>query len=121
MLKKILIIDDSIVARMGVKKYIPKEGYEIYEAKDGQEGLNIFKEINPDITFLDLTMPVMDGLTLLGYFNDSEHDSKIIVISADIQQKTRQKVLALGAIDILKKPPQKDEVLNILESTLKAI
>ena len=65
--KKILIVDDSPVSRQIVKKCLPKDQtFEIYEAVNGQDGLEQFKKNNPDVTFLDLTMPVMDGLEALG-------------------------------------------------------
>ncbi|MCP4369288.1 MAG: response regulator, partial [Deltaproteobacteria bacterium] len=61
MTKKLLIVDDSPIARKMTKKIIPnKEDFEVFEATNGLEGLNKFKEISPDITFMDLTMPVMD-------------------------------------------------------------
>ncbi len=66
MTKKLLIVDDSPIARKIMKKILPKEdGFEIFEATNGLEGLNKFKEIRPDITFMDLTMPVMDGVEAL--------------------------------------------------------
>ena len=113
---KVLIIDDSMVARMGIKKCIPKEGYVIYEAKDGQKGLSMFKEINPDITFLDLTMPIMDGPEALGHMKAHDSNATIVIMSADTQQRTREKVLSLGASAKLKKPPVQDEILEQLAS-----
>ena len=97
MSKKVLIIDDSIIARMGTKKCIPKEGYEIFEAINGQEGLDKFKEINPHITFLDLTMPIMDGPEALKKMREHDREAIIVIMSADTQQSTIDNVLALGA------------------------
>ena len=66
MVRKILIVDDSPISRKMLKSCLPKDdGSEIHEAGDGRAGLEKFKEIAPDITFLDLTMPVMDGAQAL--------------------------------------------------------
>ena len=114
----ILIVDDSMLARMVVKKIIADCGeHEVYEANDGRKGLELFQTLKPDILFLDLTMSVMDGMAVLEHLNAIDHEARIFVISADIQEKTRQKVLALGANDILKKPLQKDDIMKILQST----
>ena len=56
MISKILIVDDSPVARKMLKNSIPKDkGYEIFEATNGQEGVAKYQELNPDLVFMDLT------------------------------------------------------------------
>ncbi len=61
MISKILIVDDSPIARKMLKSCIPKDqGYEFHEAGDGREALEKFREIKPDVTFMDLTMPVIN-------------------------------------------------------------
>ncbi len=62
MINKILIVDDSPVARKMLKAVIPKDrGYELLEAVNGQDGAEKYKDFNPDVTLMDLTMPVLDG------------------------------------------------------------
>ena len=62
MIKKILIVDDSPIARKMLKSCLPKDQeYEFHEAGDGKEGFGKYMEINPDLTFMDLTMPIMTG------------------------------------------------------------
>ena len=62
MIKKILIVDDSPISRKIMKSCIPKDrGYELCEASDGFAGVEAYKSFQPDVTFMDLTMPVMDG------------------------------------------------------------
>jgi two-component system, chemotaxis family, chemotaxis protein CheY len=106
MIKKILITDDSPVSRKIVKKCLPQgHDFEIYEAGDGREGVEKFKEINPDLTLLDLTMPVMDGFEALQEIKKMNNNAVVIVLTADIQQKTVEKVMALGAGMVIAKPP----------------
>jgi two-component system, chemotaxis family, chemotaxis protein CheY len=115
MVKKILIVDDSPISRKMLKSCITKhEGLEILEAGDGLKGLETFKEAGPDLTFLDLTMPVMDGFQALEEMKKHNPNALIIVSTADIQAKSIEKVMELGALHVLKKPPTKDSVLLAL-------
>jgi two-component system chemotaxis response regulator CheY len=108
---KILLVDDSILARMAVKKYIPDNlECELHEAADGAQGIKQYRNINPDIVIVDLTMPVMSGFAVLAEIKKINHNARVIVLSADVQQKTIEKVMELGAFRILRKPPQKDEI-----------
>lgn len=115
--KKFLVVDDSLLARMAVKKYIDTNIFDIYEASDGAKAVAEYKNIIPDITFLDLTMPVMDGFKALEEIKKINPKAIVVVLTADIQVKTTEKIMELGAYRALKKPPVKEEV----ESTIKEI
>ncbi|TLN13756.1 response regulator [bacterium] len=111
MVKKILIVDDSPISRKMLKSCIAKDAdFEILEAADGLAGLELFREASPDLTFLDLTMPVMDGFQTLEEMKKHDPEAMIIVATADIQAKSIEKVVALGALHVLKKPPTRDSV-----------
>jgi len=115
MARKILIVDDSPISRKMLKSCIPKDDEpEFYEAGDGLAGLERFREIEPDITFLDLTMPVMDGVQALEEMKKHNAGAVIIVATADIQVKSIEKVMGLGAFLVLKKPPTKESVKDAL-------
>jgi len=117
MIKKILIVDDSPVSRMIVKKCLPKDhSFEIFEAGNGLEGLEQFKKNNPDVTFLDLTMPVMDGIEALGEIKKVNSNALVAVLTADIQQKTVDKVMELGALTVVPKPVSAEAIENILNN-----
>jgi two-component system chemotaxis response regulator CheY len=112
---KILIVDDSPISRKMLRSCLPKDvDPEIHEAGDGLAGLQAFKEIGPDITFLDLTMPVMDGAQALEEMKKHDPDAVVIVATADIQVKSIEKVMGLGAFLVLKKPPTKESVRDAL-------
>lgn len=115
---RILIVDDSLVARMSLKSCLPKEELELAEAEDGTAGLALFKSFNPQVTFLDLTMPGMDGFQVLREMKKLEPASLIIILTADIQKRTIDMVTELGAFAVLKKPPQKPDVLAALKQAL---
>lgn len=116
-IKKILIIDDSPIARKILKKCLPEDrGFELFEASNGQEGLERYKEVDPDLTFLDLTMPIMDGVTALEEIKKFDENAVVIVNTADIQIKSINKVLERGALMVLRKPPAKETVEKALQS-----
>jgi len=117
---KYLVTDDSKLARKVLKKslcaYVDES--DVYEACDGLEALKILLKEKLDIVFLDLTMPVMDGYEAIPKILDINPDVKIIVVSADIQERAKEKVLSLGATMHIEKPinPVKmKEILELLE------
>lgn len=118
---KILVVDDSKAARMLLTSLLTEYDKSIIllEASNGQEGLSLFKENQPDITFLDLTMPVMDGYEALEKMKAFDSEKKVIILTADIQTKARERCQALGADGMLKKLPQKEELFASLDKIIK--
>ncbi|MDY0301061.1 MAG: response regulator [Trichlorobacter sp.] len=117
---KILVVDDSLVARMSLKSCLPKDNHEIAEANDGAKGVAQFTNFAPDVTFMDLTMPGMDGIEALRGIKQINPAAIVIILTADIQKRTTEIVTELGAFAVLKKPPQRPEVQAIFEQALKA-
>lgn len=104
---KVLVTDDSKMARKMVTKVLKDvlhEEVEIFEAHNGQEALDLYKEVLPKIVFLDLTMPVMDGFQALEKIKEFDKNAKVVIISADIQKLSMEKALELGAFNFIKKP-----------------
>lgn len=115
MARKILIVDDSPISRKMLKSCFPKEqSFDYFEAGDGLAGYELYKEVRPDITFMDLTMPVMDGATSIDEIRKFDPKALIIVSTADVQIKSLSRVMELGAFMVLKKPPSKESVLDAL-------
>jgi CheY-like chemotaxis protein len=109
MSKKILICDDSGIARKQLARVLPTEwDAEVAFATNGQEALDHIKQNPTDILFLDLNMPVLDGYQTLEALQGVANTPKVMVVSGDIQAQAVQRVSALGAIDFLKKPVDKD-------------
>ncbi|MDQ5986573.1 MAG: Regulatory protein AtoC [Syntrophus sp. SKADARSKE-3] len=115
MINKILIIDDSPVARKILRSCMPKDrAFEIQEAGDGLSGLRLFETINPDVTFVDLTMPIMTGVEALEKMKALRPEAIIVVCSADVQPRTIEMVMSLGAFTSMRKPPSKELVTDVL-------
>jgi two-component system, chemotaxis family, chemotaxis protein CheY len=114
-LQTVLIVDDSPISRKMLKSCFPKErGFTFHEAGDGQQALDLYKELRPDLVTLDLTMPVMDGVTALTEIRSFDPQATVIVCTADVQETSIQDVTARGAFLILPKPPSKGSVLDAL-------
>jgi len=122
MIKKVLVVDDSRAARFGLCAILSKIGqFEIHEAGDGKAGVDKFNEVMPDVTFMDLTMPVMDGIEALAEIKKVHPEAVVIVLSADVQKSTVERVMSRGAMTFLSKPPVKDVVEGILAEVAKKL
>ncbi len=114
---KYLVTDDSKLARLSLIKTLKAHvgDAEIYQATNGAEALEIIKSDKPDIVFLDLTMPVMDGYEALPLMLELNPKTKVVVVSADVQERAKTKVIKLGALLHIQKPINVDKMQEILE------
>lgn len=109
MIKKILLVDDSPIAIKTLKRCLPADyEFECFSAYDGAEGVETYKNVKPDLTFLDLSMPVMDGVHALEEIMEYDKDALVIIVTVDAQRKIYDKVISIGAFMLLKKPPSRD-------------
>lgn len=115
---KYLVVDDSKIGRkMTIKalKALINENDEILQASNGQEAIELYKEQTPDVCFMDLTMPVLDGFEATLNIKNYDDKAKIIIISADIQESSMQKAKDNGALGFIKKPISNDKLKALLE------
>ena len=114
---KYLVTDDSKLARLSLIKSLKANvgELEIFQAANGEEAVALVKEQKPDIAFLDLTMPIMDGYEALPLMLENHPKLKVIVVSADIQERAKTKVIGLGAKLHIQKPINVDKMKDILE------
>lgn len=115
----VLIVDDSRVSRQIVRRALPEWDLDIREASSGKECLELYREKRADFVLLDLTMPEMDGFETLWHLVSQDPKAKVIVITADIQAGSEERVLGLGALALLHKPVRKEPLLAIMEEHLK--
>jgi two-component system chemotaxis response regulator CheY len=122
MIKKILIVDDSSISVKIIKSCIPNDkDYELFDAADGQIGVEKYKEIKPDLTFMDLTMPVMNGFQALEEIMKLDQRAIVIILTADVQIKAVAKAHDLGAFSVVKKPPSKESILAAIKEADDAL
>jgi len=104
------------MARKQLARCLPKDwDIEIFFAEDGRHALEMIIEQSPDLLFLDLNMPVMDGYETLEEINAQTLDVTVIVVSGDIQPTAQERVLGLGALDFIKKPISQENLIDTLE------
>ncbi|WP_032095663.1 MULTISPECIES: response regulator [unclassified Alteromonas] len=113
----ILICDDSGFARRQMARSIPDSwDVEVSFAEHGQDALTQIREGKGDVLFLDLNMPVMDGYETMEIIRKEDLPCLVIVVSGDVQEKARERMLALGAIDFIRKPIDNAKLMHILTS-----
>lgn len=112
-----LVVDDSKISRKWLIEMIPKkivENAEIIEGCDGEEAITLYEKHRPDVIFLDITMPVVDGIEALERIRAINPEALVVMISADRQKSTKEKVLSLGASAIISKPIDEEEFRTTL-------
>lgn len=116
-----LVVDDSKLSRKWLIEMIPPKVLKhttLIEGTNGEEAIALFKEHLPDITFLDITMPIIDGIEALKQIKEHRPDALVVMVSADRQKTTREKALSLGANALLAKPINGTEFRQTLLSLL---
>ena len=114
MMTKILIIDDEKNILDSLSSILEDEGFEVSTARDGREGLAIFKKEKPRIVLLDVWMPEIDGLQVLRQIREQDQQATVIVISGHGTISTAVEAVKLGAMDFLEKPLSIDKVLEVI-------
>jgi len=116
---RILVVDDSGLARRRARTILEGAGYEVLEAEDGMSALERYFVSRPDVVVLDLVMKGMYGLDVLTKLREMDGSAKVIVVSADVQTSSQQLVSNAGASGFLVKPLEADEILPLLRTTLE--
>ena len=111
----VLVVDDSALIRKVLIELLNNNGFNVIgEATNGQEGLDMYKELSPDIVTLDVTMPVMDGVEALRQIIELDANAKVAMITAAGQKERLMEALKIGAKLFITKPFNEEEVLNSL-------
>lgn len=116
---RILIVDDSKTSRKILRSILEEYGHEIIaEAVNGEDGLTKFKETEPEITTMDITMPIMDGIEALRQIKYYNENAKIIMVTAAGQKTKMMDAIRLGAAEFLAKPYEPDQVIELINKIL---
>jgi two-component system chemotaxis response regulator CheY len=119
MSKKILITDDAMFMRVTLKNILTANGYEVVdEAVNGQEAVEKYAAHQPDLVLMDITMPVMDGITATRTIKESNPDAKVVMCTAMGQQNMVIQAIQAGAKDFIVKPFQPDRVLDSIKKLI---
>ncbi|RCR68377.1 sigma-54-dependent transcriptional regulator [Larkinella punicea] len=116
---RLIIIDDEKSIRDALRDILEYEGYEVDEAKDGEEGLDLIKQNSYDVALCDIKMPKMDGLELLLKAADVGKGTQFIMISAYGNVENAVEATKRGAFDFIIKPPDLNRLLVTVRNAIE--
>lgn len=119
----IVVADDSKFMRTLLKRIVEKMGHKVIaEANNGRELVEIMKNMKegPDLVFLDINMPGMNGLKALEAIRKAEKDVKIVIVSALGQDEVIKYAKSIGVVDFITKPFTPDKIIRVIKSIAKS-
>ncbi len=118
--KRILVVDDAAFMRMMIRDILTKNNFEVAgEATNGDEAVSKYIELKPDLVTLDITMPGMDGVTVLKKIRQHDPAARVVMCSAMGQQAMVVEAIQNGARDFINKPFHPQKVVEILRRALR--
>ena len=115
----ILIVDDAAFMRMMIKDVLSKNGFVIAgEAENGAKAIEKFKELNPELVIMDITMPEVDGIQAVKEIKKINGAAKVIMCSAMGQQAMVIEAIQAGAKDFIVKPFQAERIIEAVKKVI---
>jgi two-component system chemotaxis response regulator CheY len=111
---KVLVVDDSGLARRLIRKILEELGHEVEEVSDGAQALERYILNHHDVVVLDLLMHGMYGVEVLQKLKELNPELPVIIATADIQRTTREQVKDAGAVGMVNKPVTKEQLAEVL-------
>lgn len=114
----ILVVDDSDFMRARCRQALVGEGFDVIEAANGQDAVEKYRELKPDVVMMDITMPVMDGIAAVREIRKIDAQARILMCSALGQQAMVLEAVKAGARDFVVKPFQQDRLIGAVQKLL---
>ena len=119
MSKTILITDDALFMRVTLKNLLVNNGYEVVgEAVNGKDAVEKYAVSKPDVVFMDITMPIMDGIAATKAIKESDPGAKVIMCTAMGQKQMVMDAIQAGAKDFIVKPFSPQRVLESIQKVI---
>jgi len=115
---KVMVVDDAQFMRMRLSKLLAERGFEVVEAENGEQAVQVYRSVGPDAVLMDITMPVKDGLEALSEIRGLDPQAKVIMLTALGQQSMVLQAVQSGAKDFVVKPFDPDRVMLALQKVL---
>jgi CheY-like chemotaxis protein len=118
---RLLIVEDQPENRLLLRKLLDPLGFELREAVNGQEAVALFEQWHPDLIWMDIRMPVMDGLEAVRRIRATKAgaDTKIIALTAHALEEERELIMAAGCDNLVRKPFREQEIFDALTRHLR--
>lgn len=117
---KVLIVDDAGFIRRWCTSTLGEDGHTVFEASNAGDGVRAYREQRPDVGVLDVTMPVMDGLTALGEIRKADPEAKVVMPTSEGQMSRVLQARRLGARDFIVKPCESARLIASIERVLSS-
>lgn len=121
MTQKILVIDDDESLRRVLEYTLQEEGYEVFTAASGEEGLELFEERQPALVITDMKMPGLNGFQVLKEVKERSAETLVIIVTAFGEVDAAVKAMKLGAYDFITKPLSRDELKLTVKKALQLL
>jgi len=115
----VLVVDDEPDFRQLMTYWLESKGYSVLVAADGEAAIQLVKEKKPNVIFMDLRMPVMDGIEAIKKIREFDKDIPIIIISAYVDDPKTKEAIAYGISGVFYKGKDFEEGLSLLEVALR--
>ena len=116
---QILLVDDEVDFLDTVSFWLRSKGYSVIHANNGQQALELIKSGHPNIVFLDIKMPVMDGVETLVHIREFNKELPVIMLTAYADEKSLTRTRQLGISGFFPKKADFAHLTNIIETTLR--
>lgn len=116
---KILVVDDERFITSSITQHLGKEGYDLVKAESGEQGIEVFKEEDPDVVLLDINLPGIDGIKTLETLKKSNQDTIVIMMTAFGDIGSAVSSIKLGAYDFLEKPFDLDKLSILIKKAFE--
>jgi len=119
---RFLIVDDSLFQRKNLGQFVKHIGSEVVgEASNGREAIEMYKRLSPDLVFMDLIMPEMEGIDAVQKLIEIDGDAKIIVISSLGHDEMINRAISLGARQFITKPINFETTAGLVRAVMEEI
>lgn len=117
---KVLICDDSAFMRMMLRRLLEDNGCQVVgEASDGMQAVQLFRQLQPDLITMDITMPKLDGIGAVKLIHEEDPLVRIIMVTAIGQREVITDAIKAGASDFIVKPFDPSQVLDTIKKVLR--
>lgn len=117
---KILICDDSKLIRRKLSQVLEKYfEVEVFEADNGQKAVELYESVKPGLVFMDIVMPVLDGVAALEAIRSFDKDARIVMSSSSGTKDKLKRALEAGAMEFIQKPWTEEQIRFVVEKILK--
>ncbi|MBN1180269.1 MAG: response regulator [Anaerolineae bacterium] len=115
----VMLVDDTMFMRRMLRDILSREGFEIVaEAKNGREAVDLYRQVNPHMVIMDITMPEMDGIVAVREIISTHPTARIVMCSALNQEELIIEALEMGALDFVIKPFVPEKVMEAVNKAL---